>query len=413
MDETLKQQLEAARAASRELAGADRDAGLLAMAAGLENDAAAILAANGEDVERERGRGMSGALLDRLTLDEERLDGIALALRQLAALPDPVGRTLTGSRRPNGLEIRQVTVPFGVVGMIYESRPNVTVDAAALVLKAGSSAVLRGSSSAVLSNRALVDSMRQALAAAGLPEEAVQLVDPDDRALVTQLLTARGLVDLVVPRGGHSLIAHVVETASVPVIETGVGNCHLYVDRGVDIAGAVAMVLNAKLQRPGVCNAIETLLVHEDAAEELLAAAGPALQEAGCELRAAPGALPHLPGAVAATPEDWDTEFLDLVLAVKTVASTEEAVEHISRHGSGHSEAIFTESLESARLFREQVDAAAVYVNASTRFTDGAEFGLGAELGISTQKLHARGPLGLDVLVTSRYLVEGSGQIRP
>lgn len=412
MDETLLAQLKAARSAARQLAGADRDAGLLALASGLEQDAADILAANRLDVTRERELGTPEPLLDRLSLDGARLAGIAAALRQLAALPDPVGRVLSGSTRPNGLAIRQVTVPFGVIGMIYESRPNVTVDAAALVLKAGSSAVLRGSSSARHSNAALVASMRAALGRAGLPEDAVQLVDPGDRALVTQLLTARGLVDLVVPRGGHSLISHVVETASVPVIETGVGNCHLYVDRGVDLDAALAMVKNAKLQRPGVCNAIETLLVHEEVAPEFLALAGPALLEAGCELRASAGALPLLPGASPATDADWDTEFLDLVLAVKTVGSTAEAVEHIARHGSGHSEAIFTEDLASARLFQEQVDAAVVYVNASTRFTDGFEFGFGAELGISTQKLHARGPLGLDALVTSRYLVEGTGQVR-
>lgn len=412
MDDTLKRQLLEAREASRELAAADRTAGLLAVAGALENDASEILTANARDVNRERERGTPAPLLDRLALDNSRLTGMAEALRQLAALPDPVGRTLEGSTRPNGLRLTQVTVPFGVIGMIYESRPNVTVDAAALILKAGSSAVLRGSSSALHSNRALVASMRRALNAAGLPAAAVQLIDPADRNLVTQLLRARGLVDLVVPRGGHSLISHVVETASVPVIETGTGNCHLFIDRGVDVDAAVAMIMNAKLQRPGVCNAIETLLVHEEVAEQLLAAAGPALLEAGCELRADERALQFLPGAVPASEGDWDEEFLDLVLAVRTVPSAAEAVAHVNRHGSGHSEAIFTRDMDSARLFQEQVDAAAVYVNASTRFTDGFEFGFGAELGISTQKLHARGPMGLAALVTTRWLVEGQGQVR-
>lgn len=405
--------LSAARVASRGLAGADRDRALMEMAAQLEADEAGILAANALDVAAEEERGTSAALIDRLRLTAERLSGIAAAVRQIAALPDPVGRVLTGSRRPNGLELRQVTVPFGVIGMIYESRPNVTVDAASLVLKAGSAVVLRGSSNALRSNRALVASMRSALDRAGLPADAVQLIDSPDRALVTGLLTARGRVDLVVPRGGSSLISHVVENARVPVIETGTGNCHIYVADDADLDSAAEIVLNAKLQRPGVCNAVETLLVHAAAAPKLLPGLGERLEAAGVELRADSGAATYLPGATPAVPSDWDEEFLDRILAVKVVASLDEAIEHIGRHGSGHSEAILTGSVSAATRFQLEVDAAAVYVNASTRFTDGFEFGFGAELGISTQKLHARGPMGLEALVTTRWLVNGQGQVRP
>ena len=408
----LGELLTKARRASRGLAGADRNRALVAIAEQLELEQGVIGAANAEDVAVERASGTAAALLDRLTLTPARLAAIAEGVRQVATLPDPLGRVLEGKTLQNGLRVRKVTVPFGVIGMIYESRPNVTVDAAALTIKAGSAVVLRGSASALTSNRALVATMRRALANAGLPIDAVQLIDSADRELVTQLLAARGRVDLVIPRGGHALISHVVEHAKVPVIETGVGNCHVYVDASADLAKAKAIILNAKVQRPGVCNAAETLLVHRAVAEAFLLEALAALAGHGVMLLGCPLTCAIYPAAQPATEEDWATEYLDLKLAVKVVDDLEAAIEHIHRYGTQHSEAIVTESLKSAQRFQDEVDAAAVYVNASTRFTDGFEFGLGAEIGISTQKLHARGPMGLAELVTSKYLVEGEGQVR-
>lgn len=413
MNATLARQLTEARDASRQLAAAERAAALEAIADALEADAAGLLAANALDVAAEELRGTPAALIDRLRLSEERLSGIAAAVREVAGLPDPAGRVLAGWRQPNGLEIRQVTVPFGVIGMIYESRPNVTVDAAALILKAGSAAVLRGSASALNSNRALVTTMQRALETSGLPAAAIQFIDSPDRQLVTDLLSARGQIDLVVPRGGSSLIRHVVENARVPVIETGVGNCHIFVDSSADLSVATDIIRNAKLQRPGVCNAVETVLVHADVADRLLPQLLPGLEQSGVELRLDERALPFARSGVPASDSDWDEEYLDLILAVKVVDSLAEAIEHICRHGSGHSEAILTSDLAAAGRFQNEVDAAAVFVNASTRFTDGFEFGFGAELGISTQKLHARGPMGLDALVTSKYLVSGQGHSRP
>lgn len=413
MNATLARQLTEARDASRQLAAAERAAALEAIADALEADAAGLLAANALDVAAEEERGTPAALIDRLRLSEERLSGIAAAVREVAGLPDPAGRVLAGWRQPNGLEIRQVTVPFGVIGMIYESRPNVTVDAAALILKAGSAAVLRGSASALNSNRALVTTMQRALETSGLPAAAIQFIDSPDRQLVTDLLSARGQIDLVVPRGGSSLIRHVVENARVPVIETGVGNCHIFVDSSADLSVATDIIRNAKLQRPGVCNAVETVLVHADVADRLLPQLLPGLEQSGVELRLDERALPFARSGVPASDSDWDEEYLDLILAVKVVDSLAEAIEHICRHGSGHSEAILTSDLAAAGRFQNEVDAAAVFVNASTRFTDGFEFGFGAELGISTQKLHARGPMGLDALVTSKYLVSGQGHSRP
>lgn len=413
MNATLARQLTEARDASRQLAAAERAAALEAIADALEADAAGLLAANALDVAAEEERGTPAALIDRLRLSEERLSGIAAAVREVAGLPDPAGRVLAGWRQPNGLEIRQVTVPFGVIGMIYESRPNVTVDAAALILKAGSAAVLRGSASALNSNRALVATMQRALETSGLPAAAIQFIDSPDRQLVTDLLSARGQIDLVVPRGGSSLIRHVVENARVPVIETGVGNCHIFVDSSADLSVATDIIRNAKLQRPGVCNAVETVLVHADVADRLLPQLLPGLEQSGVELRLDERALPFARSGVPASDSDWDEEYLDLILAVKVVDSLAEAIEHIRRHGSGHSEAILTSDLAAAGRFQNEVDAAAVFVNASTRFTDGFEFGFGAELGISTQKLHARGPMGLDALVTSKYLVSGQGHSRP
>ncbi len=403
-----------ARRAARVLAAADRAAGLRSLAAALEADAEAILVANREEVARERAAGTAAALVDRLTLDQQRLRAMADAVRAIASLPDPVGRVLQGWTLPNGLRVQQRTVPFGVVAMVYESRPNVTVDAAALALAAGSAAVLRGSANALRSNRALVRAMRTGLARAGLPEDAVQLVDDPDRAQVTALLQARGRVDLAIPRGGAGLIQHVVRTAQVPVIETGVGNCHVYVHADADAEMARRIVLNAKVQRPGVCNAAETLLVHAELAPSWLMGTLQALHEHGVRLhgcertRALAGTLPVEPASDA----DWATEYLDLELAVRVVDDLNEALEHVARYGSGHSEAIVTRSRAAARRFQDEVDAAAVFVNASTRFTDGFEFGFGAEIGISTQKLHARGPMGLAQLVTSKYVIDGEGQIR-
>ncbi len=401
-----------ARTASRTLARADRNGALLAVAEELLEHTSAILAANAEDVTAERAKGTSDALLDRLSLNEKRLEDIAEAVRQIAALPDPLHRLLERWTLENGLEVRKTSVPFGVIGMIYESRPNVTVDAAVLALKAGSAAVLRGSSNALRSNRVLVAAMRAALGRAGLPEDAVQLIDSPDRALVTELLTARGQVDLVIPRGGASLINHVVETAKVPVIETGTGNCHIFVDASADLANAKEIVLNAKVQRPGVCNSVETLLIHEAVAETFLPEMLGALAEAGVQFRGCERTRAVFPRADAATETDWETEYLDLELAVRVVDSVAEAIAHINLYGTQHSEAILTASPENAQRFQDEVDAAAIYVNASTRFTDGFVFGFGAEIGISTQKLHARGPMGLAEITTYKYLLDGQGQVR-
>ena len=410
--EVLNALLAKARHSSRGLPTADRNGALQHIADGLVADAEPILTANRSDVAAERGRGTAAAQLDRLTLTPARLGAVADAVRQVAGLPDPVARVLEGRTLASGVRMRKVTVPFGVIGMIYESRPNVTVDAAALALKAGSAVVLRGSSNAVASNKALASSMRAALARAGLPADAVQLIDSPDRALVTALLRAHGRVDLVIPRGGAGLIRHVVENARVPVIETGVGNCHVYVDAGADLAMAHAIVLNAKVQRPGVCNAAENLLVHESVAPAFLPqilidlqAAG--VEVVGCERTRAMGA-----DVQPVTALDYDTEFLALKLAVRVVDSLDAALEHIALHGTRHSEAIVTTDLARAERFRQEVDAAAVFVNASTRFNDGFEFGLGAEIGISTQKLHARGPMGLAEMVTYKYLVDGDGHVR-
>jgi glutamate-5-semialdehyde dehydrogenase len=408
----LRQQLLRAREASIGLAESDRTGALQLIADNLLADSQQIETANRLDVTAEQQRGTAPALLDRLRLDGQRIQAITDGVRLVAQLPDPVGRVLSGWRLPNGLQVRQVTVPFGVIGMIYESRPNVSVDAAVLAVKAGSAVILRGSSNALNSNRALVEVIRGGLRATGLPEDAVQLIDSPDRALVTELLEARGLVDLVIPRGGAGLISHVVENARVPVIETGTGNCHVYVDAAADLTAAREIVLNAKLQRPGVCNAMETLLLHEDIAAGFLPAVAAELGAAGVDLRGCARTLELLPAAAAATEADWAEEFLGPVLAIRVVASVAEAAEHIRRYGSGHSEAIVTEDAGASLFFQNRVDAAVVYVNASTRFTDGFEFGFGAELGISTQKLHARGPMGLNVLVTDKYLVEGRGQVR-
>ena len=416
----LRDQVHAAarrgRKAASELALATRaskDATLHAMAQALLARTGEIFAANARDIETGRASGMSEALIDRLTLTPSRIEGIAEGLRTVAGLPDPVGEVIRGGVQPNGLEIRQVRVPMGVLGMVYEGRPNVTVDAAGLALKSGNAVLLRGSSSAEQSNTALVAILRDALAATGLPQDAVQLLPCHDRASVHHLITARGLVDLVIPRGGAGLIAAVVEQATVPTVETGTGNCHVYVDATADLAKAEKIVVNSKARRPSVCNAAETLLVHASLAEIFLPRVLKALAEANVTVHG-DDTVRMVGGAdiVPATDADWDTEYLSLDIAAKIVYSLDEAIEHIAEHSSGHTEAIVTESVSAARQFAARVDSAAVMVNASTAFTDGAEFGMGAEIGISTQKLHARGPMGLTELTSTKWQVWGDGQIR-
>ena len=383
------------------------------MARALVSRTREILAANLEDLEAGRESGLSAALMDRLALNEKRVEEMAAGLREVAALADPVGEVLEGWRLPNGLEISKVRVPLGVVAIIYEARPNVTVDAAGLCVKSGNAVILRGSSSAIFSNRLLAEILARAAEGAGLPAGCVQLVPGSDRETARQLMRLRGYVDVLIPRGGAGLIRSVVEESTVAVIETGVGNCHTYVDAAADLEAAERIAVNAKTQRPGVCNAMETLLVHEAVAAEFLPAAARALEEHGVELRGCERTRAILPGAEAAREEDWHEEYLDLVLAVRVVASLEEAIAHINTYGSKHSDAIVTRDLHAARRFAAAVDSADVYVNASTRFTDGGQFGLGAEIGISTQKLHARGPMTLRELTSSKFVIYGDGQVRP
>jgi glutamate-5-semialdehyde dehydrogenase len=413
----------AAKRASRVLAQTDtavKDAALEAIAAALGTRLDEILTANERDMQLAREADIGAALLDRLRLDEQRVQAIARAVRQIAALADPVGEVIDGHRLPNGLDVRKVRVPLGVVAVVYEARPNVTIDAAALCLKSGNAIVLRGSSTAEHSNAALAHIAAEAAVAAGLPDGCVSLVAGGAREELAELATQTDAVDLIIPRGGESLKQALQAVATVPVIYAASGNCHVYVDAHVDLIQAQAILLNAKTQRPGVCNAVETLLVHERAAAEFLPRAITALARAGVSIRADVRAREALAGHDAipdliiedATEEDWETEYLAPVLAVGVVDSLEHAIEHIGRYGSGHSEAILTRDAAAARAFQLGVDAACVYVNASTRFTDGGEFGMGAEIGNSTQKLHARGPIGLRELCTFKYLVEGDGHIR-
>ncbi|MFC7242683.1 glutamate-5-semialdehyde dehydrogenase [Catellatospora aurea] len=405
-----------ARTAAQVLATASRkakDAGLTAMAVALAARTPEILEANGLDVAAAREQGTPESTVDRLALSESRLAGMADGLRQIAGLPDPVGEVVRGGTLPNGLQVRQLRVPFGVVGIIYEARPNVTADAAGLTLKSGNAVLLRGSGSAARSNAAIVAVLRDALVQAGLPADAVQLVDSATRDTVKELMRARGLVDVLIPRGGASLIRTVVEESSVPVIETGVGNCHLYVDESADLDMALTILLNAKVQRPSVCNAAESLLVHAAVADTFLPKALAALREQGVTVHGSPEVAAYSADVVAATEEDWGTEYLALELSARVVPTLDEAVAHIRRYGSGHSEAIITSSLPAANRFTAQVDAAAVLVNASTRFVDGGELGFGAEIGISTQKLHARGPMGLPELTSTKYVITGEGHTRP
>jgi glutamate-5-semialdehyde dehydrogenase len=405
-----------AKRAAKALARADtatKNAALERIATALQERTEEILEANARDMQAGREAELGEALLDRLLLDEGRIEGIAKAVRQIVALGDPVGEVIDGHRLENGLDVRKVRVPLGVVAVVYEARPNVTIDAAALCLKSGNAIVLRGSSSALHSNAALARIAGEAAVVGGLPEGCVSLVAGGGREELAELATQKGTVDLIIPRGGEGLKAALEEVATVPVIYAASGNCHVYVDAHADFEQAEAIVLNAKVQRPGVCNAAETLLIHEAAAAEFVPRIARALGDAGVEVRGDERVEALAEGSIAAaTEEDWGTEYLAMTLAVAVVDSVEQAIEHIGRYGSGHSEAIVTRDTESARAFQLGVDAACVYVNASTRFTDGGEFGMGAEIGNSTQKLHVRGPIGLRELCTFKYLIEGDGHVR-
>lgn len=392
--------------------GAVIDKALLAVADALEKNAQFILEENSKDIRAAADAGISQAMIDRLTLTHDRISGMSQGLRQVAASENPVGKVLWGETRPNGLKIEKVSVPMGVVAVIFEARPNVTADAAAICLKAGNSVILKGGKEAINSNKAIAAVMRSALADAGLPEDCIILIDNISRQAATELMRLNGYVDLLIPRGGAGLIRSVVENATVPVIETGVGNCHVYVDCDADINMAAEVVANAKASRVSVCNACESLLVHKDIAEIALIAIGEKLKGKNVEIRGDEAVCEILPYAVPATDDDWATEYLDYKISVKVVEDIDEAIAHISQYGTGHSEAIITDSYAAAEKFKSEVDAAAVYVNASTRFTDGGEFGFGAEIGISTQKLHARGPLGVAHIVSSKYIISGNGQIR-
>jgi glutamate-5-semialdehyde dehydrogenase len=409
-----------ARAAATVLATrsrADKDRALHAMADALVAETTSILAANEEDVHRAQEAGTPESMVDRLRLDTRRVAAMADGLRDVAGLVDPCGEVVRGYTLPNGLELRQVRVPLGVVGIIYEARPNVTADAAGLCLKSGNAVLLRGSSSARSSNARIIDVLREAISKSGLPADVVQGVPGEGREAVGHLMRARGLVDVLIPRGGAGLIQHVVQESTVPVIETGVGNCHVYVDADADLDMAMSIVLNAKTQRPSVCNAAESLVVHRDVAAQFLPAVVKQLTAAGVTVHGDPAVREYAddaesPNVVPADDGDFDAEYLSLDISAAVVDSLEGAVEHIRRHGSGHTEAIVTRSQQAAQRFVQSVDAAAVVVNASTRFTDGGEFGFGAEIGISTQKLHARGPMGLPELTSTKYVVTGAGQVR-
>lgn len=413
IEEQVRELCREARIASRRLAQvgtAEKNAVLAAAAAGLRSQSARLLEANRKDLAA--GSSLSPAFRDRLTLTPERIEAMAHGVEEVVALPDPVGESIRAWRRPNGLEIQQVRIPLGVVGIIYESRPNVTADAAALCLKSGNAAVLKGGSEAIATNEVIVDLFLEALEGAELPRAAVQLVRTTDRAATRALLRQKDFVDVLIPRGGESLIRAITEESSIPVIQHLSGICQVYVDRAADFEQALRICLNAKVQRPGVCNAMENLLVHRDASREFLPRVVRALQDEGVEIRGCPETRALCPAVKPATEKDWATEYLDKILSVKVVASIDEALEFIGRYGSGLADAIVTEDTTTARRFLSAVDSAVVLVNASTRFTDGFEFGFGAEIGISTNRLHARGPMGLRELTTYKYVVYGSGQIR-
>ncbi|WP_433828275.1 glutamate-5-semialdehyde dehydrogenase [Actinoplanes sp. CA-015351] len=412
---SVLEQAAAARIAAIDLAGATRaekDKALLLMADRLVERSDDIVAANAVDIANGRENGIGEAMIDRLTLTTERVAAMADGLRQLAALPDPIGDVVRGSTLANGLELRQVRVPFGVVGMIYEGRPNVTADAAGICLKSGNAALLRGSGSAFSSNAAIVSVLRKAVTDAGLPADTIQLLDATTRDSVKELMRARGLVDVLIPRGGASLIKTVVEQSTVPVIETGVGNCHVYVDSAADLEKALAVTVNSKTQRLSTCNTAESLLVHTEIAEQFLPLVLEEFASRGVTVHGDARVAGYSEDVVAATEDDWGTEYLAADISVAVVDSLDDALDHIRRYGTGHTEAIVSESVTATRRFVAGVDAAAVMVNASTRFTDGGEFGFGAEIGISTQKLHARGPMGLPELTSTKYVVTGNGHTR-
>ena len=390
----------------------EKNRALLAAAAGLIRDTDRILTANAKDVADGEAKGMHPGLVDRLRLTQERIQAMAEGLKQVSALPDPVGEVLDSFTRPNGLKIEKRRVPLGVIGIIYESRPNVTADAFGLCFKAGNACILKGGSDALSSNLAITESLRASLKECGINPDAVQLIIDTDRAVTEQFMRMNEYVDVLIPRGGAGLIRAVVEHSTVPVIETGTGNCHIYVDAYADLAKAIPIIINAKTQRIGVCNACESLVIHESVRERFLPMLAQALREKNVELRGDERALEAVPDMLEATEADFGTEYLDYILSIKTVDSLEEAIRHINRFSTGHSDAILTEDAERAERFLNEVDSACVYVNASTRFTDGFEFGFGAEIGISTQKLHARGPMGLSELTSYKYVIRGNGQIR-
>lgn len=397
----------------RNLSANEKNEVLLKVAEALTENADTLTAANALDVENGRKNNMPEALVDRLLLTGDRIRGMAEGLRQVAALEDPVGEVLGMKKRPNGLMIGQKRVPLGVIGIIYEARPNVTADAFALCFKTGNVVILKGGSDAIHSNEAIVKCIREVLREQGITEDAIQLITDTSRKTTAEFMKMNQYVDVLIPRGGRGLIKAVVENSTIPVIETGTGNCHIYVDETADLQMAADIIMNAKTQRVGVCNACESVLVHEKVKDEFLPVLARRLQEKQVEIRADEAACELIPGAVHATEEDWGREYLDYILSLKVVSSVEEAISHINQYNTGHSEAIITNNYEHAQKFLDQVDAAAVYVNASTRFTDGFEFGFGAEIGISTQKLHARGPMGLLALTTTKYIIYGNGQIRP
>jgi len=415
VEQAVVDQCYRAKAAARRLACLSakvKNAALLAMAHALVDRQQFILEANGQDIKAAKERGMAEAMQDRLLLTANRINAMAEGLRDVAALPDPIGEVLDGLRRPNGLEIRRVRVPLGVIGIIFESRPNVTVDAAALCLKSGNAVVLRGGSEAIHSNIALAKVIAQAATEAGVPVGSIELVESTDRAAAQRLMRMNGVVDVLIPRGGAGLIQTVVRTSTVPTIETGVGNCHVYVDTAADLEIAEKLVINSKCQRPSVCNAAETLLIHRDVAEIFLPRIGKALQERGVELRGDDRTRQLVPNVTPVSEEDYYAEFLALIMAVRVVQTLDDALDHIDKYGSKHTELIVTRDVQAALRFQREVDASTVNVNASTRFTDGSQFGLGAEIGISTQKLHARGPMGLRELTSTKFLVTGEGHIR-
>ncbi|MBQ7613443.1 MAG: glutamate-5-semialdehyde dehydrogenase [Butyrivibrio sp.] len=391
----------------------EKNKALLAVADALVADEDVIIGENARDYKNGLENGMHKGLLDRLLLDEKRIEAIAEGMRQVAQLPDPIGEEIEHFERPNGLKIRKVRVPMGVVGIIYESRPNVTADAFALTFKSGNAAILKGGSDAINSNIAITNCIRRALEKCGVTPDAVQLIEDTDRAVTKEFMTMKQYVDVLVPRGSAGLIKAVTENSNIPVIETGTGNCHIYVDKDADFDKAIPIIINAKTQRIGVCNAAESLVVHEDIKDAFLPLFAKAMKEHNVEVRADKDSKNLIDGALDATEEDFGKEYLDYIISVKTVKNVDEAIEHINKYNTGHSEAIITENKETAQRFLDRVDAACVYMNASTRFTDGFEFGLGAEIGISTQKLHARGPMGLKELTSYKYEIIGEGQIRP